>query len=594
MRHPLTARYFIRKYAASLLPVVVPLIVLGAVSVYITDNFFEREIVTATSRQIESLKDTLDQTVFDLDALNLAFGSNASIISSVDALLSTDSVTVEDALLARMITDLLNAQINARPYVESVYLYLDRYPDKLFTTDMGVVSVADYPDTGWIGTYKATPQSYVLWTQSRRVRLAPFERHPHDYFTMYHRLFPAVTGRTGVIVMNLDETYVRQLVEQAALYPDQEVDLIGRNGNLLLTTNATATIGGLARSLRSTDTNGLVKRFFEGREYYAYSSQTTRYGWRIITVIPTIRLNRIRTVIRTAMLFLLAISLIIGALLTFSLVRRNVRRVSTVTDLFQRADSDEETIEAPAPGNDEFDFMVETLIRTFLKQKYARLQLSERKARAENLELRALRAQINPHFLFNSLESLYWEAYGPEEMPSPASTMIKDLAVLLRYSLQDSDEVFLSDEIEIARRYLAIQKLRYGDRFEVVWKLAPQSTRVRMLKFVLQPLLENAIYHGIKEREGRGTIQISSWFVDSTLVLSVWDDGPGIVAERLKEVRESLDEASHSAEHIGLYNTNRRIQLTFGAEYGLSITSQPGKGTEVKIRLPGISGSDQK
>jgi len=583
-----SASFFLRRFALSLLPVTIPLVVLGAVSIYVTDNFVNREILAITTRQLGNLKDTLDLTVFDLDALNLTFSSNTTLINSVDRLLGRSSVNVEDVYLARLVGDLLNAQINARPYVYSVYFYLDRHPSRFIATDMGIVQTTNFPDIDWLKTYEATPVGRLLWTQAREMRVSWVERNPRHVFTMYRRLFPAVTGRSGVIVVNMSKDYFDDLIAQAALNQGQEVDLIGQDGNLVLTTNKSGELGALGASIRHTDIDRLSKRSIDGKDYYVYSSLTGRYGWRLISIIPASRLNRLPQTLRTLIFVLLLLSILLGALLTYSMARRNSERVRSVVQLFRTADSGEEIIETPEPGNDEYDYMIETLIRSFLKQRYVTLQLSERQARAEILELRALRSQVNPHFLFNTLDSLYWMVYGTEGVPSRASSMIKDLSSLLRYSLEDTEQVVLADEIENAKRYVAIQQYRYRGKFRVSWNTAEDTLRHPALKLVLQPFIENAIYHGIRNAKGKKSIEVSSYIDPDarTLHMMISDDGAGMTEERLREVQLSLVDDHHPADHIGVYNTHRRIQLSFGARFGVSISSSPDRGTRVEITLP--------
>jgi two-component system sensor histidine kinase YesM len=285
---------------------------------------------------------------------------------------------------------------------------------------------------------------------------------------------------------------------------------------------------------------------------------------------------------------MLAIALVIGVAITLSLARRNARRTTSVMELFRKAEAGEALPDNPPLGHDEYDFMIETLIGTFLKQRYATLHLSERQARAEVLELKALRAQMNPHFLFNTLESLYWMVFGHDGKPSPAADMIKNLSMLLKYSLEESEFVSLGDEIDMAKRYLAIQLFRYKDKFEVAWEIDEGASPCQVVKFFLQPLLENAIYHGIRDKAGSGLITIRAR-IDARaglLLIGIADDGAGMEGGRLEETRKLLDGQDQPSEHIGLFNTNRHIQLVFGREYGIGIRSAPGKGTLVEVRFP--------
>jgi two-component system, sensor histidine kinase YesM len=407
--------------------------------------------------------------------------------------------------------------------------------------------------------------------------------------TVYRRLFPVGNEFSGVIVMNIARSHFDALIARAALFKGQEIYLLDRDGRLILdNVGGSGSTSALPASLLSREVKALTREKHRGSSYYVYSSRTSRYDWRVVSRIPASSLNSLPIAVRNLILAMLALSLVIGAVLALRAARRNSRRIASIVGLFEKADAGEAVLENTTLAHDEYDQMVETLIRTFLRNRYASLRLSERQAQAQVLELKALRAQMNPHFLFNTLESLYWMVFGTEGLPSPASAMILDLSKLLKYSLEDSEEVALADEIGQAKRYLAIQGFRYKDKFETSWDIEEEALRCRVVKFFLQPLLENAISHGIRNAEGRRSLFVQAELDRSgqALRIRVRDDGVGMDAERLAALRASLLEAEHPSDHIGLYNTNRHIQLVFGESAGLSIESEAGIGTLVEAHFP--------
>jgi two-component system, sensor histidine kinase YesM len=587
------AKSFLRKFLVSLLPVALPLVMLGGATIYVTDDFIGREVVSVATRQLDNLKEMLDVTMFELDALNLTFSVNTTFISMADTLLGDDSVSMEDVRYSKLLSNILSAQSNARPYVSSVYFYLDRYPDRFLTANEGLVHRDSFRDKLWIEEYAAAPRERLVWTRARDAKLVDSDDREEPLFTIYRRLFPASSGGSGVIVVNIERSHFDELISKAALFKGQSVYLLDEDGSLILENGEFLEASGIPLALREKNLEALGVVRNRGKRYYAYSSQTSRYGWRVVSTIPASSLESLPLAVRTLILVMLGLSLVIGATLALSVARRNSRRLASVVSLFERAEAGEDIAEKPAPRYDEYDRMIEGIISAFLKQRYASLQLSERQARAEVLELKALRAQMNPHFLFNTLESLYWMTYGSEGLPSPASTMIKDLSMLLKYSLEDSEEVALSDEIDQAKRYLAIQQFRYTDKFKVLWDIEPETLGLRVVKFFLQPLLENSIYHGIRDSQGQKTLRIGAALDQGVGILEiiVEDDGLGMSSARLDALRTSLLEESHPSDHIGLYNTNRHIQLVFGREYGLSIGSRSGAGTTIHVRFPAVGSS---
>ncbi|MBQ8506667.1 MAG: histidine kinase [Clostridia bacterium] len=214
--------------------------------------------------------------------------------------------------------------------------------------------------------------------------------------------------------------------------------------------------------------------------------------------------------------------------------------------------------------------------------------IDENRREQENLkksELRALQAQINPHFLYNTLDAIVWLAEAGQSREVIHIT--RALSDFFRISLsQGKDWIPLSEEIKHLTGYLTIQKIRYRDILDYEIDIPENLYHVRVLKLLLQPLVENAIYHGVKHRRGRGMIKVTGCTEGDFLVLKVQDNGAGMTPERLAEVREGLRSDSGQSAGYGLFNVNKRIQLYYNRPQGLEIESNEAAGTLVRIRVP--------
>lgn len=215
------------------------------------------------------------------------------------------------------------------------------------------------------------------------------------------------------------------------------------------------------------------------------------------------------------------------------------------------------------------------------------MEQSEKQQRVKRKnELKALQAQINPHFLYNTLDSIIWMAeWGKNQ---EVVQMTSSLAKLLRRSISnEQEEVTIKEEIEYTATYLTIQKMRYKDKLEYKIGVDPEVLGRRCVKLILQPLVENAIYHGIKYKEGKGLLQIRGFRDGDRILLEVQDDGIGMDEEALAHIFEKHTRDTKS-NGVGLHNVNERIQLYYGTEYGLSFVSAPGEGTTATITLPDV------
>lgn len=220
-------------------------------------------------------------------------------------------------------------------------------------------------------------------------------------------------------------------------------------------------------------------------------------------------------------------------------------------------------------------------------------KLYEAEIEKEKAELAFLRSQINPHFLYNTLEVI--KGIALEEGVDKIFDMTKALALIFRYSVNGSNTVKLSEELRIVQAYVQIHTIRFGDRLEAEYETSDDSMDVTVLKMFLQPIVENAIYHGFEPKRGKGRLLIGSRIENKKLVIWVKDEGVGIDTKKMLEIQENLNDSSLFSQRnrieskkgrIGLVNVNNRIKLTYGAEYGLCIESDKDKGTKVVITIP--------
>ncbi len=261
------------------------------------------------------------------------------------------------------------------------------------------------------------------------------------------------------------------------------------------------------------------------------------------------------------------------------------RPIWSMVKTMQKVEEGKFDVRADVNSGDEIGFMagrfndmikkIDELFHTNL-EKQDRLRLAE---------LHALQSQINPHFLYNTLDSIKWLAKlnGIRDI----EVIVIQLGKLLKNSINNQNEMTtVGESLEIIDSYLTIQKIRYSDRFEVKMAIDPGLRDCRVPRLIIQPIVENAIIHGIEKKiePGRLTIKVSRAGTD--LIIEVADDGVGINAARLGQIQRDLEQDQRKVQNIGIHNVNRRIKLCYGEKYGVSIQSEIGKGTTVMIAMP--------
>ncbi|MEW5898778.1 MAG: histidine kinase [Bacillota bacterium] len=215
----------------------------------------------------------------------------------------------------------------------------------------------------------------------------------------------------------------------------------------------------------------------------------------------------------------------------------------------------------------------------------AKKERTELEKHLKEMELKVLLNQINPHFLFNTLNTI--EMLAMMEGARQTPKIVHSLAELFRHNLYaTSDLVSIRQEMNSVNNYLTIQKCRFGNRIRVVNKIPSRLMDLNIPVLTLQPLVENAVLHGLEPLEKKGCLKLEGHIESSDIVLQVIDNGIGIPPEKLLQIQQQLNRLDSEANKIGLINVQKRCRLHFGPSYGISITSTPGRGTTVSLRLP--------
>jgi sensor histidine kinase YesM len=232
-------------------------------------------------------------------------------------------------------------------------------------------------------------------------------------------------------------------------------------------------------------------------------------------------------------------------------------------------------------------YLIELGLNKLMQEKL--LEETKRRSEYENiiktLELKTLQSQVKPHFLFNTLNTAARLAYL-ENAPRTAE-LVYSLASLLRYSLRNPDQlVSLKEEISCLKHYLHIQEIRYGDHIKSQINIPTEIENILLPIMTLQPIVENAIIHGLEEKEEGGIITIRAYQKDETIFIEVRDNGVGIDKKMLEVIKGNIEEGKGHLTGLGLQNVDRRLKMYFGKESGLEITSEKGNGTLVVLKIP--------
>ncbi|WP_347561784.1 cache domain-containing sensor histidine kinase [Bacillus timonensis] len=397
---------------------------------------------------------------------------------------------------------------------------------------------------------------------------------------------------TGVILIDLKLRAISEVIQDVRLGKSGYLMVIDDEGEAIYSPQVSL-VNEIKASWFENDSSGSFTKSIDGDNIQFIYRKLPFSNWTTIGVFPTnesvIEVQQINFYVISFLFIVCAFG--IGA--SYYLSHSMTRPINQLNAFMNQVESGDLSIRYKGNRADEIG-RLGTSFNTMLTKINDLISLIEIQGRQKrDAELQTLQSQIKPHFLYNTLETISWMAQKKAAMD--VSEVVDSLSQLFRIGLSKGKDIIpLEKEIEHVESYLKIQKARYQDKLNYRISINSRLIHIPVIKLVLQPIVENAIYHGIKERRGPGTILIAAEEQEGKLVLFVQDDGVGIPEERLSKIRENLAIDFNSLEETkdntkigyGIMNVQARIKLTNGDAFGLSIESAQGKGTLVKVLLP--------
>ena len=396
----------------------------------------------------------------------------------------------------------------------------------------------------------------------------------------------------GVLLVDMSFSGIEQVCRDVSLGSGGYLYLIDGDGELIYHPRQQLIYAGLLEEnnlAAASYRDGSRLERFQGRSRQVTVKTVGYTGWKLVGVAPAVSWMASSPQLPLFGLTLLLFSIFLMAFLNFLISARISDPIRRLERSIRRLDNGLEGVEIEEGGCYEVQRLshaVGSMVSTMRHLMDDIIRQEEQKRRSE---LEVLQSQINPHFLYNTLDSVIWMTESGQQ--KEAIQMVTSLARLFRISLSKGKSIIpLRDELEHARHYMNIQQIRFKNKFTTVIEARPGAEELYTLKLIIQPILENAIYHGCASAEDDGVIRVTARREGEDLLIDVEDNGLGMrpeVAESLLD--EDRPEVRTSGSGIGVRNVHQRIALTFGMGYGLTIFSEPDEGTLVRLRLPALS-----
>lgn len=562
---------FLRQF---LLGEAVLLVLLASITLFVlarNDAILRDEIGSILEGTVGRTRDSMDAVFEQTDLIAAAISLHADVNTFL-------GIAAEDAagLDAQgwIVSRLIGGYALTAPFVSSIYLFSGR-SGTIVSANL-TVPLARFNDTGWMERYRSAPLN--IPTASVRRAVEPYG----DVITVLRPIGTVYDPRLdGAVIVNIKAERIREKAggdgvvgELCILDPEGGV-LYCRDRSLLGSRfPLPADAGVLFPSLRDAPKGSYLSRSVLGRGDRTY-----------IMAFPLGQFRRRQASSLSIGLILAGVSIPLSLAASMLLSWASARPFRQLLRLLDRPEPDA----VSAAGSEEVRGIAARIVTVIHANRDLHDAMAVQLSLLDRTRNVALQAQINPHFLFNTLETIRWEAVALADGENKVSRMIAGLSRLLRISLETADQVVpLRREIEHARVYVELLRSRYPDSFDVAWDLDEAVLDRGVLKLSLQPLIENAFQHGIKGANRRGTIRVAARVHGDRLRVTVADDGCGIGAEELAALRAGILEASRSldADHIGVRNVAQRMRLVFGDGCFLAIDGGPGEGTLVSLEFP--------
>ncbi len=550
---------------------VIPLSVISFWCYLLASRIINQKSGSYAAESIQQLSDNLDQLLVQIENTSLSISYNNYIQSALENLSKGQSISRVDSYQLEKNMILTYDYASMRDItIRSAYPVAGK--DSLFRVPARLdpeIEYQFYPVSDLVSvsgiTWRSDPDQQII----QMIRPIESTRNFHHMGTLYISLY---------------SSYIDNLVKN--IHFDEKGFAL-----ILDSDNRPINIKEVAPSFLTdlddllTSTSGSFNRQIDSVDYQYFYTTSPKTGWKSLGIISVSDLHsqvhRLAFSVITGVLLVSAIAIFISYRLSHSFAEK----IHTVTDAMKKASEGDFSVKL-AEGisrnefndlNTGFNHMIQKI--NFLIQTIYQAELLRKEA-----EYASLQAQTNPHFLYNTLDTICWQAKLAGNDTIFDTTY--SLASLLRASMSNPDPyVTVSQELAYIHDYIQIQKSRYRDKIQSVVSVEPELMSAMIPKLTLQPIVENAFIHGLEEKEGQGMVKISGILnqEEQSIVFMIHDNGVGMT---WAQIEKALKPLPGTKGNFGLSSVHKRLQLLYGSDFGLNILSEPGKGTTIIIRMP--------
>lgn len=571
----------------------IPIILLCLFMLYNTSEVLQKNTETLTQNSLKQLNDNLEIQLEAYEDMLYQIYTGDEVVEWVDKLNAGEDVPVTVNQLRRYLRGILNA----KDYIRSITVITES--GREVTCDC--IAAKTY-ENSWIENFSLSRDKlYEEIAADNKIHIYPteygttFASEEYYLFHIGHRIidYKNLNKNMGIIIISLDEELLQRILEPS--YESNSANLLLDQAGRVISCHDKAKIGSSLFNPGSTleekmdSYTGFVSELLQtDRDYISVSAyQNEDLQWMIVSAMDQSII--MKEIYKKVQLIALVCTMLLAVTLfmVWKLSRQLIESVNTVVKSMQAAGAG--NLAARAPVSETMPLEIEVMAVQFNEtlEKLIDAQQKEKEAmdKQRKAEIKVLEAQINPHFLYNTLDTINWMAIDRDEFD--ISNAIGSLANILRYAITDSNgTVCVRDEIEWLKKYIYLQQFRLKNKFVRNIKVSPEVLDIKIHKLLLQPFVENAIIHGFSGEQEEYILEVLVFLEENALQIVIRDNGCGMDAALVEKINSGQQIKKEEKSHIGMNNAIMRLNMYCDGKAKVTVKSEAGKGTEIWLSLP--------
>lgn len=582
--------FFLKSFLKNFLLLMLPLVIVSTYSMYCFNQNTAETIESRNWNLMYQIKTQTDPIFQMKDNLSSLLTESSSVSATLQDTFLEETLSPQTTKQVRILSQYMQSIIDSNIFAHSAYLYFDNTLGRYIAVGNNKSYIRSHSSDTQFDSLMDSSEDFRLEV----TRIPSYSTTPDmDVIAIYQKLYSthSLTFSRGVLVTYYSLDALQQYINALELYSGQTILFLKDNHKPFFQNqngNFEDIYSVLSPYLRDENTYKTFSINYAGISYLVSVIESASEGYYYVSLLPKETIHSQSRPLIVIFLLTAVAACVLSLILSLLNARQEYNQLQNIIDTFNNADklclSPQKTL---SKSSNPYQIILYNVINLFLEQQYLKLQVENRQYQLNVMEMRALQYQINPHFLFNTLHLIYWDAIRLTNSPNICSSMISDLSEIVSYALTDSQEkVSIAKELEYVQHYTNIQKLRYNHQFKIIRDIDDRATDMAVIKMILQPLIENSIYHGIKPLEKKGIIKIKIYYQHHRIFFHVLDNGAGIPKDKLKELQIKLNSSEENLDHIGLLNINKRLVLTYGEASKIHLYSRHQIGTIVSFSIP--------